>query len=377
MNESSQETKHSRATQDQMRILFLSRAYPPVVGGIENMNYELSQWLPRYASVTTIANTQGKKFLPFFLPWIAIRSVWLARQHDVVLLGDGVLGIVGALLKVMYPQKTVVCIVHGLDITFTSKIYQTFWVKRFLPALDALIAVGNETIRVGVRHGIHEDRFVFIPNGVDTQKFLRTHTRDELAALLGESLEGKYLLVTSGRLAKRKGVAWFIRSVLPLLHENCIYIVAGDGADKHNIQAAIQESGMAKRVRMLGFTDATTRELLLNTCDLFIQPNIRVAGDMEGFGISVIEAVASELPVVASRLEGLQDAITDGKSGFLVEPENPIAYKEKIEQLLQDSGTRKNFAKQARVYVREHFDWSIIAQKYTKTLRNILQNKQR
>lgn len=51
-----------------MNILFISRAYPPVTGGIENQNYALSQWLPRYATVTTIANRHGKKMLPLFYP---------------------------------------------------------------------------------------------------------------------------------------------------------------------------------------------------------------------------------------------------------------------------------------------------------------------
>ena len=361
------------STPSSMRILFLSRAYPPVVGGIENMNYELSVWLPKIAQVTTIANTRGKKALPFFLPWVTLQSLWLAPKHDVIVLGDGVLGMTGYIIKKIFPKKSVVCIVHGLDITFTSSIYQSLWVKRFLPALNALIAVGNETIRVGVRHGIPENRFVFIPNGVDTGKFLHEHSRNELAQFLGENIDGKHILVTAGRLAKRKGVAWFIRNVLPLLHDNILYLVSGDGADKENILTAIQESGMTHRVRMLGFMDAAARELLLNTCDIFIQPNIRVAGDMEGFGISVIEAISCELPVIASRLEGLQDAIADQESGILVEPENPEAFKNAIEKLLYNDSERIAFGKQARHYVVQHFDWSVISKKYVEVLHNTLQ----
>jgi phosphatidyl-myo-inositol dimannoside synthase len=154
--------------------------------------------------------------------------------------------------------------------------------------------------------------------------------------------------------------------------QNILYLVSGDGADKENILTAIHESGMKHRVRLLGFMDAHARELLLNTCDIFVQPNIRVPGDMEGFGISVIEAVSCELPVVASRLEGLQDAIADRESGYLVEPENPQAFKDIIQTLLSDDAKRQSFGQHARRYIVTHFDWSVISQKYLETLKKTL-----
>ena len=73
---------------------------------------------------------------------------------------------------------------------------------------------------------------------------------------------------------------------------------------------------------MLGYVTDETRDILFNTCDVFVQPNIKVAGDMEGFGISVIEAASCEIPVIASNIEGLKDAIKDGQNGFLVESGN-------------------------------------------------------
>ena len=69
-----------------MKLLFISRAYPPVTGGIENQNYELSQWLPKIAEVKTIANTRGKLFLPLFIPYALIRALLLFRRYDAVLL---------------------------------------------------------------------------------------------------------------------------------------------------------------------------------------------------------------------------------------------------------------------------------------------------
>jgi glycosyltransferase involved in cell wall biosynthesis len=354
-----------------MKILFISRAYPPVVGGIENQNYELSIWLPKHADVKTLANRKGKKFLPFFLPYALIKALFLMPRYDVLLLGDGVLGIVGWAVKRCFSKKTVVSVVHGLDLTFKSSFYQRFWVHGFIPALDGLIAVGNETIRQGVARGIPEVKFAFVPNGVDTEKHFAPHERKELEDILGLSLADKHVLLTSGRLAKRKGVAWFVRNVMPRLPENILYVVAGDGADRENIERARGEAGMIDRVKMLGYVSDEVREILFNTCDLFIQPNIKVEGDMEGFGISVIEAASCELPVIASSLEGLKDAIKEGENGFLVKTEDTAGFVSNIAELLRDQSRLQAFKKQVRRYVIDHYAWESISQLYISTLEKI------
>lgn len=348
-----------------LRILFISRAYPPIVGGIENHNHALSIWLGKRASVTTIANRFGKLFLPIFLPYALIRTLVCARRFDAILLGDGVLSIVGWAVKCFYAKKAVISVVHGLDITYPFFLYQALWVRVFLPKLDRLIAVGNETIRVGEEHGIPKDRFLFIPNGVDTSAhFHPEYTRKDLEGVIGDSLSGKRVLLTSGRLARRKGVAWFIRNVLPILPETTLYVVAGDGADRENIQSAIEETKLFTRVKPLGYVSDRARDILMNTCDLFVQPNIRIPNDIEGFGISVIEAASCGIPVIVSRLEGLKDAIADGKNGILVEPENAASWKEAIERFLNDDVARKTFGTQARDYISRHFDWGTISACY-------------
>ncbi|QQS20527.1 MAG: glycosyltransferase family 4 protein [Candidatus Moraniibacteriota bacterium] len=348
-----------------LRILFLSRACPPVVGGIENQNAALSKWLGKKASVTTMGNPFGKKFLPIFLPFALLRTLFTMHRFDVVLLGDGVLAIIGWCVKWCSPKRTVISIVHGLDITYPLFLYRSLWVRLFLPKLDRLIAVGNETIRAGVERSIPLSRFAFVPNGVDTNAHYHPeYTARDLEGILGESTHGKRILLTSGRLAKRKGVAWFIRNVLPKLPENIIYIVAGDGPDRTNITSAITETRLFTRVKLLGYVSDRARDILMNRSDIFVQPNIRVAGDMEGFGLSVVEAASCAIPVVASRLEGLQDAISDQENGFLVEPEDPNAWREALTPLLEDESFRKACGERARTFVLRSFDWSVISERY-------------
>jgi glycosyltransferase involved in cell wall biosynthesis len=120
---------------------------------------------------------------------------------------------------------------------------------------------------------------------------------------------------------------------------------------------------------MLGRVSDRDRNILFNTADLFLQPNVKVPGDMEGFGISVIEAGACRLPVLAANIEGLRDAIKDGRNGFLVESGNASAFVEKINQLFNKGNPRKIFGEETRKFVVENYSWKNIAQKYLEEIR--------
>lgn len=368
---------------EKIKILFISRAYPPTVGGIENQNYELGKWLGEIAKVKIIANTRGRKFLPVFAPYALVKALFLMPKYDALLIGDGTLGILSWIIKLFYKRPTF-CVVHGLDINYGSaslgvwyekiliKLYQTLWIGIFIKSFDKLIAVGNETIKVGIERGLTREKFVFIPNGVDTEKHLVEPSQAKFERVIGQSVANKSILMTSGRLARRKGVAWFISNVMPKLDEKFIYVIAGAGPDKSNIEQAIKKNNLEQRVKMLGYISDEDRNILWGMADLFVQPNIKVAGDMEGFGISVIEAGACRLPVLASRLEGLQDAIKDNQNGFLVEHENSEAFAAKINELFADQTALKKFGENARQFVIENYSWHIIAQKYLDEIQSTI-----
>jgi glycosyltransferase involved in cell wall biosynthesis len=353
-----------------MKILFISHTYPPVVGGVETQNYELSTWLAKQTDVKLIANKKRWLIL-FFLVYASIRAVLLAKKYDVLILGSCLLGNIGWFVKKL-TRKPVIAVAHGLDLTWKNKLYQKLWIGKFVPSLDKLIAVGNETIAAGINRNIPRDKFVFVPNGVDTKKFTEWHSRQELEKIVGQSIERKKVLLTSGRLAKRKGVAWFVENVMPQLSEEFLYVIAGNGPDKNNIAEAIKNNHLEKRVIMLGYVPDSVRNILMSTADLFLQPNIKIPGDMEGFGISVIEAGACRLPVLASNIEGLKDAIKEGQNGFLIEPKNADAFLKKINELMSRDDFRLEFGEKARKFVVENFSWEKISQQYLKEIKTVI-----
>ncbi len=354
-----------------LKILFISRAYPPTIGGIENQNYEISQWLSKISTVKTIANPYGKKFFPIFFLIALFKSLKLMRSYDVLLLGDGTLALLGWIIKKVY-HKPVVSIVHGLDITYPFFLYQKLWVKFFLPKLDKLIAVGKETIRQGVKKGIPEEKFIFIPNGVVTEKFQGDYSRNDLNRITNLNLSGKKIILTLGRLAKRKGVVWFIENVMPDLDNDVIYLIAGDGQEKEKIKEVIKKNDLQDKVKLFTQFNDEERKILYNTADLFVQPNIQVTGDMEGFGLVVLEAGSAQRVVIASEIEGLQDAIQNGKNGFLVESANKERWIKKIEAILKDDSFREIFGQRASEYVNKNYHWKEISQKYLSALNSLV-----
>jgi glycosyltransferase involved in cell wall biosynthesis len=131
----------------------------------------------------------------------------------------------------------------------------------------------------------------------------------------------------------------------------------------------LDDETLRGRVRLLGALGWDEVKCLYATADIVVAPNVRIPGSMEGFGINVIEAAASGATVVAAKIDGLADAITDGRNGYLVEAADAVAFAERINQLLRDDPARRAFGEKARADVRARFAWQVIAARYVETLR--------
>ncbi len=362
-----------------MRILFISRAYPPIIGGIENQNAALTKWLAKVdgVEIETIANTRGKKFLPIFFPKAFFLALFQLRKHDIILLGDGVIAVIGCFLR-LFTRKPVVSVLHGLDITYDLKLYQLLWVKCFLRLLSGYIAVSRHTKDTAIAHGLREEKIRVVPNGVeDPAEPPIQYRREDLALYLKENLTDKKVLVTIGRIVRRKGVAWFVERVLPKLPGNILYLVAGSGSgkEKQHILDAATRANVSQKLRLLGSVPNEIKIMLHRTGDLFIQPNILVPGDREGFGIAVIEASLAGLPVIASQLEGLEDAVIDKETGFFAEPGNPESFVAAILPLLENSVARNMFSEKAKTVTRERFHWNSVSKTFAAALESFLPKK--
>lgn len=345
------------------RIFFVSRAFPPVLGGIENHNHDLSVWLARLATVVLLANRKGKKALPFFALKVFFQLLFRVRRGDVVLLGDGVLAPLGWLLRRLR-GVCVVGIVHGLDVTYAPRLYQALWVRRWLRGLDGLIAVSAATRDEALRRGIPAAQVHVVPNGVEAAALRRAATA---APALPVPLAGRSMLLTVGRLVRRKGVAWFVEHVLPGLPASMVYVVAGDGPERERVEALVAAKGLQGRAIVLGRIDEAQKAALLQAAALFVQPNIVVPGDVEGFGIAVIEASACGTPVVAADLQGLRDSVIAGETGVRLPAQDAAAWIAWLRAWAPDAFDREQVAAATACA----FDWPAVAQRYLEVIRAV------
>lgn len=370
-----------------MKILFISRAFPPITGGIENQNAALAKWLPKHATVQTLANHGGKASLPWFLPWVLLKSLFLLPQHDAVLLGDGVLAPLGYIQKLFFPEKIVASVVHGLDLTFAtkpgfvSKLYASINIP-CLRKLDFIVPVSQETALVAESLGVPKEKSIVINNGIDPETLSGSFTRTDLEQFLGQNLKDKIVLLRVGRYVQHKGNEWFIRNVMPLLPENIILVTAGAVVKKSTpgdadiypaCQRAVTELHLENRVSLLTNQPWEKIKLLYHTADIVVSPNIVVPGTMEGFGISVIEAASCSRPVITSNLQGLKDAIINTENGILVEPGDALAWSGAITTLSNNEDARRNLGAKASKYTLAHYHWQGISKKYIEIFESLLQ----
>lgn len=338
-----------------MRVLFVTRKYPPRRGGMESLSHGLTTGYPEPKTIIALGRSQ--KHLVWFLPYVIARVALTAHRYDVIHLGDALLSAAGFVPRVVQRRKVAIS-VHGLDLTFPFWIYQLY-LSLFLRG-DAFIANSESTRRLAETRGLR--RVTAISIGVAERYFevsKASHVDDELE----RKRAGRVALVTVGRLVRRKGAAWFVRHVLPQL-QNVLYVVIGVGPERDAILRAAADVGRSEDVWLIGgVTDARLLDLM-GSCDVFVMPNIAVPGDIEGFGIVAIEAAASGLPVVAARLEGIPDAVSNGDNGYLLPSEDASAFASVIDRLVGSAAERGECGERGRAYTRANNSWPSIIEKY-------------
>jgi len=360
-------------------ILFITRKFPPTKGGMETAAHELYRHLSQLTDVKLIKWNVSSKLLFLVLPYFLLKSccmLLLKKKVRVIYLQDGLLSPLGVVLKNIF-NKPVSITIHGLDITYKNSFYQ-FLIPRCVGKLDEIICVSTATREQCLKRRIPQNKIIVIPNGISEEFYIKQDIqklKDKLSEKLKLNLKDKKIILSVGRIVERKGFHWFIENVLPKIidkEKDAIYLIAGDGPLKERIRNSIMNSDMKRYAVLLGKVDDETLKLLYNSSDVMVIPNIPVKGDMEGFGIVALEATSCGLPVVASNIEGIKDAIVKGKNGFLVEACSAERFSNILLSMLEDTRRAREIGEKARKFTLENFAWRKIAGAYFKTLNRIV-----
>ena len=355
-----------------MRLLFVSHSFPPEnhplesIGGMQRVAVELADALVKRNDLCyqqLILRSSWKWHHIQCAPWLAATAMRLHRmaankEMDVVLFSSMVTGALATLIRSTCTDANIklAAIAHGRDVTLPG-MYQTLQVRRTLNALDRVLPVSRATGKECAKRGMPPSRIQVIPNGVMISRYtLGSGSRDSGLQLL-----------SVGRLVKRKGFAWFVDQVMPRLPSNVHYRIAGTGPENDAIQRAVASRGLAGRVHLLGRCSDEHLTKLYSESDLLIMPNLPVGGDMEGFGVVMLEAGASGTPAIAADLEGIRDVITDGINGRLVRSGDAAKFRKAI----LNYPTTPEVREQAYKHTAQKFSWTSVAELYASHLHDL------
>jgi len=280
-------------------------------------------------------------------------------------------GLVGWLLARLFRKKLMIY-AHGEEITTWTQPAKHRVMRFTYRHADRIIANSEFTHKELRKLGVDESRISLVHPGVDVHRFRKGLPADDLRERLGMG-KNAFLLLSVGRLSRRKGFDMVIRSLRLLVGESfdVHYALVGTGEDRSYLEGLARENGVADRVHLLGHVSMDDLPRWYNACDLFVMPNREIDGDNEGFGMVFMEAAACGKTSIAGDAGGTGAAVLHGKTGLRVDGTRHEAAAEAIRRLLADPVHREQLAENAHRRAVEEFSWEKVAEQTREVMTGI------
>ncbi|MBT5326720.1 MAG: glycosyltransferase family 4 protein, partial [Gemmatimonadetes bacterium] len=363
-------------------VLMISNDFPPVSGGQSRYLYDLWSCLPAEEVVIMAPEIDGAEEVDAALRCRVVRvplrlqegrfsklyktkqllvAAWkFCRQNNVRQIHCGQMfstGFTGYWCRLLLGIPYCVY-AYGADLLeFDGRLGWGQVLRQILRRADKLIAISKFTRECLLESGVAAERIDLIYPALDLERF--TGTIDRAAARDDFGWDGKQVVLSIGRLVERKGQDTVIRALsavaekIPTVH----YAIGSRGPYRQALEQLAVDEGVAERVEFIGFVDEADLGRRYAAADLFsmVSREIDEVGEVEGFGIVYLEANAVGTAVLAGRSGGVEDAVADGQSGLLVDPEDLDAVVAAIVRLLQDDDLRHRLGAEGQQRVRAEF----------------------
>ena len=261
--------------------------------------------------------------------------------------------------------KNLIASTWGQDVvayTLRERLNQTFFKRFILKQARLITATSHYLARETAKYAPPNKEVHVIPWGVDEEIFIpssKVNSMEDRMVTLGlvKSLEPTY------------GPEYLIQvmALVVARYPTARLVMAGKGAMEEELKRMVLNLKIEQSISFVGFVPHEEIPALLQSIDIFVMPSC-----FETFGVAAVEAQATELPVVATRVGGIPEVVVDGVTGILVEPRNPEQLAEAILKLIEDPELRLRMGQEGRRYVLKHYRWVDNAAEMAKLYRQYI-----
>lgn len=230
----------------------------------------------------------------------------------------------------------------------------------FLRGFAAVVGVSGAVLDQLRRSGVREDRLLRIANGIDTDRFWPA------ARALEHPMGAVHTVLVgcAGRLTYQKGFDLLLRAAAEVVSQspNVSFAIAGDGEEREKLNRLACSLGIESKIHFLG----PVREMasFYHSLDIFVMPS-----RYEGMPMALLEAMASQQPIVAARVGQVPDLIEDGETGLLIRPDEPGELADAILRLVRNPDLASRMARRAHARVVERYSSQAMADRYLEVYR--------
>jgi phosphatidylinositol alpha-1,6-mannosyltransferase len=367
------------------RTLLLAYDFPPRSGGIARCLAEIARHQKEGELVVSTgaapgADSSGLNVDRVPVPIERLRTLsglrrWGARVVELHDAGPMSFTWVGNLKPAGYPAHWLRArrgvpygvMLYGLDLLLLERQIGRSPVKRaiarrLLGGASATVAISSWTAaraqRLRSTLGLEAGEVAIVPLGADPDRFHPGADAEPLRARLG--LAGRRWMLTVARLEPHKGIDTGLRVLAALRDElpDLGYMVAGAGPLGDSLAADAERLGLADRFRLLGQVSEADLPALYRAASLYLGLSREMSLAVEGFGLSLVEAGASGLVVVAGRSGGIPDTVRDGETGLLVNPDSVDDAAAAVRAILADQNLARRLSESGRREVERYFNWN-------------------
>jgi phosphatidyl-myo-inositol dimannoside synthase len=373
-----------------MKILFFTCDYKPMLGGIAEYTHNIALEMSRRHEVIVLApHVEGCERFDKEQPFRTIRyrntmlknhllsitDLWrLVRKErpDVIFNAmyypAGLLSYwVSRFTKTPYTVSAHAVEVLETDSTAAQRLKRCLRRLRVAIHNNALVtfAVSNYTRKKLLAVGVKPSKVVFVPNGVHPGRFRLVKPKKLFS-------KERITLLTLARIVDYKGQDMAIRALPAVLkrHSNVDYVIVGKGPYEQALRALVKELELEDHVKFLGVVDDKKRLQCYDSCDIFIMCSraYEQRPDVEGFGISFVEAHAFRKPVIGGNSGGIPDAVHAGKTGLLVNPEDPKDIAKAINRLIENPALARKLGEQGYARIESELNWQHLVKQMEKII---------